>query len=65
MIGPRFLRRGKMDYEDIIITKNDESKESCFENIFNYENEHSQLAKQSTEGLKHIWAKFYQVYIIY
>lgn len=60
LIGPRFLRRGKMDYEDIIITKNDDSKKSCFDNIFNYEDEQTQLAKQSTEGLQHIWAKFYQ-----
>ncbi|XP_045455052.1 uncharacterized protein LOC123664566 [Melitaea cinxia] len=65
LVGPRFRRRGKMDYEDIIIIKQQNCPENgygeeskSFLKIPNQETDNRQAAKYA---LRELWAEFYQV----
>ncbi|XP_050347313.1 uncharacterized protein LOC126771460 [Nymphalis io] len=65
LIGPRFVRRGKMDYEDILITK----EQNCPENGYGEREARndSKMLKadpttqsiQSKQALREMWAEFY------
>ncbi|CAH0714859.1 unnamed protein product, partial [Brenthis ino] len=60
LIGPRFLRRTKMDYQDIIIAENQDANDSYFSNIFKKQDATQNLTEQSDDGLRQIWSEFYQ-----
>lgn len=68
LVGPRFHRRGKMDYEDIIIIKQQNCPENgygeeskSFLKMFKIPNQETDNKRAAKHALRELWAEFYQV----
>ncbi|XP_064074746.1 uncharacterized protein LOC113403429 isoform X1 [Vanessa tameamea] len=70
LIGPRFARRGKMDYEDILITKEQNSPENgygwegqkwkSFFKMFKTVDQSSQKHQAAKHAMREMWSDFYE-----